>query len=99
MLFAAGCASLPTASISPSEAGNAYRVVLPAGTVIFLPSQKSRQQVHAVAVNETTRGGDRDITLTAELQLVSPAYIAERDAAEVRLVRRILELEQPSVSK
>jgi hypothetical protein len=73
--------------------GNAYRVALPPGTVITFPSVPAHDQARAVAVSETGPDGDRALVLTAELQLVSPAYIAERDAAEVRYVRRIIELE------
>jgi hypothetical protein len=74
--------------------GNAYRVALPAGTVITFPASTGHlEAARAVAVNETSPDGDRALRLTAELQLVSPAYIAERDAAEVRYVRRIIELE------
>ena len=74
--------------------GNAYRVALPAGTVINFPASSGHlEAARAVAVNETAPDGDRALTLTAELQLVSPAYIAERDAAEVRYARRIIELE------
>jgi hypothetical protein len=68
-------------------------VTLPAGTIISLPTQESHRQVAAVAVNETSDDGDRAITLTAPLQLVSPAHTAERDAAEARLALRILELD------
>jgi hypothetical protein len=74
--------------------GNAYRAALPPGTVITFPASSGHlEAARAVAVNETTLDGDRALTLTAELQLVSPAYIAERDATEIRYVRRILELE------
>ncbi|OAM89330.1 hypothetical protein AW736_13850 [Termitidicoccus mucosus] len=76
--------------------GNAYRVALPPGTVITLPDAASENQLRSVAVNEIENRESKienTVTLTAELQLVSPAYIAERDAAEVRYVRRIIELE------
>jgi hypothetical protein len=74
--------------------GNAYRIALPAGATITFAASAHLETVRAVAVNETRPDGDRALVLTAPLQLVSPAYIAERDAAEVRYVRRIIELEQ-----
>jgi hypothetical protein len=69
--------------------------VLPAGTLITFPASDNAhlEAARAVAVNETRPDGDRALRLTAPLQLVSPAYTAERDAAEVRYVRRIIELE------
>lgn len=96
MLFAAGCASYkqPTASVSQTSLGNAYRVMLPEGTKILLPTEVSFQQVRAVAVNETIRDGDRAVVFTQPLQLVSPAYITERNETEKRYAHRIAELEE-----
>ena len=96
MLFAAACAhsSSPAPSVNQTALGNAYRVILPPGTTITLPNDATAAQLRAVAVNETTPGGTRAITLTAPLQLVSPAYIAERDQAERAYAQRIIDLEE-----
>jgi hypothetical protein len=69
-------------------------VILPAGTLVTPPDAVSTNQLRAVAVGETAPPDAAGaVRLTAPLQLVSPAYIAERDAAEDRYARRILELE------
>jgi hypothetical protein len=82
-------AALPTES---SPAANAYCAVLPAGTVIKLPSAQAAAQIRAVAVNETAQADDGGLSLTAPLRLVSPAYIAARDARELQLSEIILQL-------
>lgn len=95
-LFASGCAtsSRPTTSVSQTSLGNAYRVSLPAGTMITPPDDATTAQLRAVAVNESTPAGARALTLTAPLQLVSPAYIAARNETEKRYALRIAELEE-----
>lgn len=96
MLFAAGCAtsSRPTAGVTQTSLGNAYRVRLPAGTTITLPDDSAAAQVRAVAVNETTALGARGVSLTTPLQLVSPAYITERNETEKRYALRVAALEE-----
>lgn len=98
MLFA-GCSTMPTATVILNEDApleNAYRVMLPAGTTITLPTRESAEQIRAVAVNELQQtagtGGDCAVTLKAPLQLVSPAYIAHRDAREQTLRNTIATL-------
>lgn len=94
MLCVTGCSMLSRPSIvqQPTPLGNSYRLLLPKGTVLVLPTQPSADQVRAVAINEVSASG-RDIVLTAPLQLVSPAYIAERDAADLRLEQTIAALQ------
>lgn len=94
MLCVAGCSTLSRPSVLPSTGplGNSYRLLLPKGTTLLLPTQASADQVRAVAINETSASG-RDIVLLAPLQLVSPAYIAERDAADLRLMQTIAALQ------
>lgn len=92
MLFAAGCSTAPRPSINPTEAGNAYRLLLPAGTTLTLPDDANAAQIRAVAHNEVQPGQGRSFTLAAPLQLVSPAYIAERNADEITLVQIIADL-------
>ncbi len=76
--------------------GNSYRLQLPAGTVISLPTQAAADQVRAVAVNEIEPSSvlrpPFTVRLTAPLQLVSPAYMAERNATEINLLKTIAEL-------
>ena len=98
MLCAAGCKTLssPTPSVNQTTLGNAYRLQLPAGTMLTLPTDAVAAQIRAVAVNEVKAVGTpaSTITLTAPLQLVSPAYIAERDQTDRRYAQRIIELEE-----
>ncbi|MDR1279331.1 MAG: hypothetical protein LBK99_00725 [Opitutaceae bacterium] len=83
---------------------NSYRLQLPAGTTITLPDDTAAAQIHAVAVNELQPAPPaysaspaaslaRTVTLATPLQLVSPAYMAERNTTELRLARRITDLE------
>jgi len=95
-LFVAGCKtpSSPMPSVTQTALGNAYRLQLPAGTVLTFPSDAAASQVRAVAVNETAATGTRALTLTQPLQLVSPAYIAGRNDTERAYAQRIAELEE-----
>ena len=98
-LCVAGCATStrPTASVTQTSIGNAYRVQLPAGTTITLPDEVSENQIRAVAVNEIAsewRTPGAPLRLTAPLQLVSPAYMVERNDTEKRYALRIAELEE-----
>ena len=73
--------------------------MLPPGTVIILPESMPSTTAQSIAnafVNEAhhtqTMNGLR-ITLHESLRLITPAYLAERDAREMNLHRRITELE------
>lgn len=97
MLCVAGCSTVSRPSVTPVEGtplGNSYRVQLPAGTIITLPTNTAATQIGAVAINELhSISTDRHtVTLSTPLQLVSPAYIAERNAVELRLAQRIADL-------
>lgn len=71
--------------------GNAYRLLLPAGSTITAPNDVTAAQIRAVTVNEAAAGSGRTITLTAPLQLVSPSYIAQRNATELTLIETIVQ--------
>lgn len=97
MLCAVSCESVSRPSVMPAAntaTENAYRLQLPAGTVIELPTDYAAAQLRAVAVNEIdfTKSDGRRVTLARALQLVSPAYIAERDAAEFTALRALQNL-------
>lgn len=90
------CSSTPGSrpSVAPAQGtatGNSYRLLLPAGTTIRTPDQASTDQLRAVAVNET-RATPAGVELTAPLQLVSPAYIAQRNASELSLLELTAQL-------
>ena len=93
MLCAACSTPVSRPSVAPQAAslGNSYRASLPKGTEIHAPTDAVAAQLGAVAVNEATRAG-RVLTLTAPLQLVSPAYIAERNSTEAALRLRLSDL-------
>jgi hypothetical protein len=99
MLCVSSCASVSSQpSVRPAEGtatGNAFRLLLPAGTTITLPDNNAARQVQAVAVNELdlAHSNDRSVTLARPLQLVSPAYIAQRDAAEFTALRAVQNLQ------
>ena len=93
LVLTSSCASFTSASrpsVLHAASGNAFLLTLPAGAVILFPTQQSQQQVRAVAVNETLGDGDRTVTLTAPLKLVSPAYLAARDARELQLTQLVI---------
>lgn len=93
MLFAGCLSSVPRPSVTPTTSGgNAYRLLLPAGTIIQAPDDATAAQIRAVTVNEATAGAGRTIKLTAPLQLVSPAYIAGRNATELTLLELLAQL-------
>ena len=86
-------ASKPSVSPTAEPSANAYQLQLPAGAVIVLPTQQAAAQVRAVAINEIDPFASGDtITLRTPLLLVSPAYIAERDARELQLHELIFKL-------
>jgi hypothetical protein len=92
-----GCSSLPAsrASVSPAQGtatGNAYRLLLPAGVKITTPDDATAAQLRAVAVNEVEAGAGRTLTIASPLQLVSPAYIANRNATELTLLELLAQL-------
>jgi len=90
-----------TASVSAGPLGNAVLVTLPAGTRLLLPDEAAARVVQAALVNEAVRedppeGGPDPMPrfrLQQSLKLATPAYIVERDAAEMDWVRRVRELE------
>ncbi len=99
MLCVVSCSSGPRPSVQPATGtalGNAYRLLLPPGTAITLPDAATAAQVRAIAYNELSPIGHRQsaienaaLTLRSPMQLVSPAYIAERNATELRLLREL----------
>lgn len=86
-------------AIHQGPQGNSVIATLPPGTVILLPESMpptTAQSIAAAFVNEAyhtqTMNGLR-ITLHEPLRLITPAYLAERDAREMNLHRRMAELE------
>lgn len=89
-LFCAGCSSSRQsilASVHQGPLGNAVLVTLPPGTRIHLPNDSDAAFVRAALVNEVEPGGETLVT-RRPLKLATPAYIAERDARELELIRR-----------
>lgn len=99
MLCVVSCSHAPRASLRPAaaaELGNSYRLQLPARTEIRPPDEATAAQLRAVAYFELepVRAGEAPLVLARPLQLVSPAYMAERNAAELRLLRQVVELQE-----
>jgi hypothetical protein len=101
MLCVSSCATVSRPSVSLAAGtpqGNAYRLALPAGTTIALPNEAAAAQVRAVAVNELVlarpAAAASTVTLRAPLQLVSPGYMARRDAEEISLLKLIADLKE-----
>ena len=105
MLCVSSCAtgSHPSLSIQPvpgNPTGNAYRLLLPTGTRIAFPDAASYRQVTTVAANEidlsalNSQLSTRELQLTSPVQLVSAAYIAQRNTVELQLLRTITELKE-----
>ncbi len=91
-LCAAACSSITHPSVTEGATGNSYRLVLAKGTRILAPDDATAAQIRAVAVNELVPGTGRELELAQPLQLVSPAYIADRNATEASLLRLIADL-------
>lgn len=101
MLCVSSCATVSHPSLQQvpgSPTGNAYRLLLPAGTQIALPDDAAAAQVRAVAVNELAPASGlataRTVTFARPVQLVSPAYIAQRNQVEMGLLKVIAELKE-----
>jgi hypothetical protein len=76
-----------------AASGNAYCATLPPGTRLALPDAASARPLRAVAVNEIEHAEPEtgnSLPLAAPLKLVSPAYLAARDAHELQLARLAL---------
>lgn len=95
LMLCAACSttgSRPSVTPATGPLGNSYRLQLPAGTRLEVPTDQAAAQLAAVAVNELSRIDGRSVTLATPLQLVSPAYIAERNTTEATLRLRISDL-------
>lgn len=65
-------------------------MTLPVGTLIKLPTDEGSELFLGAFVNEIERrDGKNPATLKAPLKICTPAYIAERDAAEWELHKTI----------
>ena len=97
MLCCVGCVSTPpapTASIHQGPLGNAVLISVPAGTVIQLPNAPAAQNVQQALANEVRPGAaSNTVTTIVPLKIATPSYIAERDMAEMQLLKRIKELQ------
>jgi hypothetical protein len=101
-LCCAGCASWrsPPAlapSVLQGPLGNAVLVTLPRGTELVLPAATGGRpglgvQLGQALVNEVAPAGTNRWRLTTDLRLCTPAYLAERDAAELQLLLEIQRL-------
>jgi len=91
MLYCAGClTSKPqiTPSVHQGPTGNAISAQLPIGTRLELPADSPvSSAITAVFANELEKGMTK-----SSLYLVTPAYISERDARELQLLKRLEEL-------
>jgi len=99
MLCVGGCSIIrpdgPAPSVHQGPMGNAILATLPAGTMIRLDDPARQAQMRALFVNEVAQqadSGNGEMTLRVELLICTPAYIAERDAAELRLWHQIQRL-------
>lgn len=91
-LCGASCATVSHPSVQQTAKGNSYRLLLPAGTRITAPDDATAAQIRALAFNELEPGTGREFVLNRALQLVSPAYIAERNSYEISLLQLITDL-------
>ena len=66
---------------------------LPAGTVIQAPTKELADQMRAAFVNEGSMISDLRFQISEPVLLCTPSYLDGRDAAELQLHRRIMELE------
>ncbi len=99
MLCVVSCSTVSQPSIQPAQgapAANAFRLQLPAGTKIAPVDDRSRRELEAIAHNELEPQlvRAREVELAKPLQLVSPAYIAQRNATEMHLLKMISELKE-----
>lgn len=101
MLCCAGCGhNTRLASVRQGPLGNAILAILPPGSVVEVASADDAAQLQMAFVNEMRPSAasppERDPTptsrrllLTAPLRLCTPAYLAERDLAELEQWRVI----------
>ena len=68
-------------------------MTLPPGAVIQIPTKKLADQMRAAFVNEGSMISDLRFQISEPVLLCTRSYLDERDAAEFRLHRRIMELE------
>lgn len=104
----AGCAAFRSPreiqpAVTQGPQGNAVLATLPPGTVVYLPTLADGQKIHAAFLNEVNGTNRTDGTYVLEvvrpLKVCTPAYIAERDATEMELHRRLLQRESGAGSQ
>ncbi len=80
--------------VAEAPLANAFRMRLPAGTQLILPTKADADAVRAIAFNEVDpeQGSARIVVLARPLQLVSPSYIAQRNQSEIALMALVEEL-------
>lgn len=89
IMMGRGRSTLPTIGQGPM--GNAVLATLPVGTEIRLPDTATATQLRALLINEI-QAGNGPLIIRAPLYICTPAYIAERDAVELRLHEQLLRL-------
>lgn len=93
MLSCAGCVRSRLElqpSIHQGPLGNAVMMTLPAGTLIKLPTDEGSELFLNAFANEIDRSNGRNpAQLKAPLKICTPAWVAERDAAELELHKTI----------
>ena len=96
MLCCAGCRSWSeyAPSVHTGPLGNAVAATLPPGTRVVIAADPPRSSIAQAFTGSITVGRDsvESLLLTAPLILVTPAWIAERDARELELHRKLSDL-------
>jgi hypothetical protein len=92
-LFVVGCSSVRSTgpAIMVSQRGNEIVLTLPAGTNLFFKEEKTAIQFQALFFNEAVRKANM-VTIKSDLVIVTPAYLAGRDSAEMELLKEIEQL-------
>jgi hypothetical protein len=77
----------PTTAVALKPGGNAIVMTIRSGTFLEFSTAAEADQARAALVNETKADGHsgKVLKLTKDLAIVTPAYLQERDAAELLL--------------
>lgn len=74
-----------------SQRGNEIVYTIPAGTNLFFKEEKTAIQFQALFFNEAVRKANM-VTIQSELVIVTSAYLAGRDSAEMELLKKVEQL-------
>ena len=92
-----GCASMDSQLPMPSVgSGNALLGTLPAGTLLTLPKMEESRQLCRLFINEASTPESEPCTLRLEqpLNVATPEYLLQRDAAEAAALLVLLKYRQ-----